>query len=364
MVPYRLFFALILAMAAAGAVYVICRFHKLRFVHRIAEKSRLLAWLACLLPIAACAGFLAVNVYGFVIALVHLIVIWLLCDAIGWVLCRIRGKRPGRYLAGTVALAFTALYLGVGWFNAHHVFITRYEFTTEKALGQECLRIALMADAHLGVTQNGASFTRQMERLQEYAPDVVVIAGDFVDDDSKKADMLAASDALGALDAPVYFICGNHDKGYFTYRNFTARELEDALRRNGVIILADETAALTEGIAVIGRRDRSDRGRLDMQVLTAGLAPEKYQILLDHQPNDYDNEAAAGVDLVLSGHTHGGHLWPAGQIGLWMGANDRRYGTERRGNTTFVVTSGISGWAIPFKTVTFSEMVIIDIMQR
>ena len=51
-----------------------------------------------------------------------------------------------------------------------------------------------------------------------------------------------------------------------------------------------------------------------------------------------------------------------GQIGLLMGSNDRRYGTEKRGNTQFVVTSGISGWAVPFKTGCWSETVIIDII--
>ena len=161
---------------------------------------------------------------------------------------------------------------------------------------------------------------------------------------------------------PVYFIYGNHDKGYFRYRNFTAAELETALTENGVIILEDESALVDGWYYVIGRQDRSIRSRAGMAELTAGLDESKYMILLDHQPNDYANEAASPVDLVLSGHTHGGHLFPAGQIGLMMGANDRRYGTEVRNGTVFVVTSGISGWAIPFKTGTFSEVVILDIL--
>ena len=98
-----------------------------------------------------------------------------------------------------------------------------------------------------------------------------------------------------------------------------------------------------------------------MAELAAGLDPDKVSVVLDHQPNDYDAQAAAGVDYVLSGHTHGGHIFPAGIIGLLMGANDANYGVERRGNTTFVVTSGISGWAIPFKTGAKSEFVIMDI---
>ena len=67
------------------------------------------------------------------------------------------------------------------------------------------------------------------------------------------------------------------------------------------------------------------------------------------------------VDLVLSGHTHGGQLFPLGYIGLLMGANDEFYGLHQRENTNFIVNSGISDWAIDFKTGTFSEVGIIDI---
>ena len=82
---------------------------------------------------------------------------------------------------------------------------------------------------------------------------------------------------------------------------------------------------------------------------------------MDHQPTDYANEAAAGVDLVLSGHTHGGQLFPVNHVGDWFGINDRTYGYERRNNTDFIVTSGISCWEIKFKTGTKSEFVIIDL---
>ena len=92
-----------------------------------------------------------------------------------------------------------------------------------------------------------------------------------------------------------------------------------------------------------------------------GIDPSRYVIMLDHQPNDYTAEAEAGPDLVISGHTHGGHIFPAGLVGQLTGANDRLYGTERRGNTDFLVTSGISGWGIPFKTFAVSEYVVVDI---
>ena len=88
---------------------------------------------------------------------------------------------------------------------------------------------------------------------------------------------------------------------------------------------------------------------------------ENYTIVLDHQPNDYDNEAAANADLVVSGHTHGGQLFPVTYVGEWFNINDRTYGHEKRSDTDFIVTSGIADWEIQFKTGAKSEYVIIDV---
>ena len=88
----------------------------------------------------------------------------------------------------------------------------------------------------------------------------------------------------------------------------------------------------------------------------------KYIIVIDHQPADYARQAESGADLVLSGHTHGGQLFPFNNVGKWIGANDRVYGHERRNKTDFIVTSGISDWAIKFKIGTRSEYVIINVI--
>ena len=101
---------------------------------------------------------------------------------------------------------------------------------------------------------------------------------------------------------------------------------------------------------------------LDRHELIMGIDVKRYMIVLDHQPNDYAAESAAGVDLVLSGHTHGGQLIPISYVGEWLGANDRTYGREKRGTTEFIVTSGISDWAIGFKTGTKSEYVVLNLL--
>ncbi|MBQ9299595.1 MAG: metallophosphoesterase [Clostridia bacterium] len=349
------------SISLLGAAYVTWRFHKLGPIQKIAHKNRLLAWLVSLLPLAVSSCFLFINTISFAVVLIHFVVIWALSDLIGLIARKIARRSFRRYWAGYVSLAVTVLWLGIGWLNAHHVFTVSYTFSSEKLSAP--LRVALVADSHLGITQNGASFAREMEKLQKQNPDILVLAGDFVDDDSSREDMLAACEALGRFSCPygVYFIYGNHDMGYFNYRNFSGEELSAALRANGVTILSDQCELIDNRFYIVGRLDRTFRNRASMESLVSGLDGDKFMLVLDHQPNAYAEEAAAGADLVLSGHTHGGHIFPAGQIGLLMGANDRRYGTETRNGTVFVVTSGISGWAIPFKTGCFSEVVLIDL---
>jgi predicted MPP superfamily phosphohydrolase len=87
----------------------------------------------------------------------------------------------------------------------------------------------------------------------------------------------------------------------------------------------------------------------------------KYVVVLDHEPNDYDNEEDAKMDLVISGHTHGGQLFPLMIFDKMFGANDQIYGIEKRGISTFIVSSGIGDWAVKFKTGTVAEYVVIDL---
>ncbi len=361
-----LLFAALCILFGIGAIYVTRRFHQFTWVQKISERNQLLSWIVSLLPLAVSACFGIINVYAAAIVLLHLVVIWLLCDCIAYFVKKICKKDFRRYYAGICAMLLTALYLSYGWFCAHHVYETDHIIKTDKALGRESLRIAVIGDAHIGITLDRHNIAETMEKVRKANPDVIIIAGDFVDDDTTKTDMLAACQALGSLHTTfgTYFAFGNHDEGYFQYRDFTSAELRSALRENDITILEDESVLIDDSFYIIGRKDRSVRDRADIASITQDLDDSRYQIVIDHQPNDYAEEAAAGVDLVVSGHTHGGHIFPAGYLGLLIGANDRVYGMETRGQTTFAVTSGISGWAIPFKTGCISEFMVIDIQQN
>ena len=361
MVFWFLLLALMGALGLSALFYLVTRVRRFLFMRRIAERHKALSWILAAALVGLLFLFAFVNLYAVVIVVLHTALIWLLCDLAAWIVHRIRRTASKRYFAGVIALLLSAAYLGYGWIAAHHVFRTAYTVETD---AREPLRIVLIADSHLGITLDGEGFAREMRRIEAEQPDLVVLVGDFVDDDSEKKDMLAATEALGQLDTTygVCFVYGNHDNGYYRYRDFSSQELRDALLENGVTILEDASVPIGKDYLLIGRRDRSMPDRLPADAL--GMDASAYTIVLDHQPNDYDAEAAAGADLVLSGHTHGGHIFPAGLIGLWMGANDAVYGRSQREDTTFLVTSGLSGWAIPFKTGTFSEYVVIDLVPQ
>lgn len=356
----------VLSIAAVLAVcmvlFLILHVHRFSVFQRMEKQQKLLSWLLAALPVAMLGLFCLINISTALVIVLHFVIGFVLFDFARWIVRKTTKRDPGYNGFGIAAVLVTVVYLGIGTSMAFHIYETHYALETVKNLGGD-LRIVEIADSHLGITVDGARFAEQMERVQALKPDLVVIVGDFVDDDTDTQDMITACASLGRLDTTygVYFVFGNHDNGYFNYRNFTSQELRAELEKNGVKILEDESVLVDDRFYIVGRRDHSVEDRLGMNQLIKGLDCEKYTIVLDHQPNDYANEAAAGADLVLSGHTHGGHIFPAGQIGLLTGANDSRYGMTVRDGTTFIVTSGISGWAIPIKTGTFSEFVVIDI---
>ena len=194
-----------------------------------------------------------------------------------------------------------------------------------------------------------------------------MIAGDFVDDGTTRQQMVEACRALGSLQTTygVYFAFGNHDKGYHdpAARGFTGDDLITELKKNNVKVLQDENTLIDNRFYIIGRKDFSEilRGnpRQSMNELLQGLNKEKFSIILDHQPNDYNNQTDAVCHMRSTCRVIGKNT--LNKVGEWIGANDKTYGYEKRKQTNFIVTSGLSDWAIKFKTGTKSEFVVIDI---
>lgn len=362
-------FSMLILGLALGIVYLVSRFYKMPYVKRWSAEKRGKKVILAVFPVAIISGamYLILDSMNTIICILHLVVIWFVCDGVNMLIQKKRGKKSNYYVIGLFAVVVTFVYLCAGWYLANHVWRTAYNIQTEKAVGD--LRIVQFADSHVGTTFDGLEFADHVRSMQAEKPDVVLITGDFVDDDTSKEDMINACKALGTLKTKygVYYAFGNHDKGYYDneYRGYSGTDLIAELEKNGVKVLQDETVLLDNRFYLIGRQDRSEeqRGesRAEMKDLVKDLDTGKFSIVLDHQPHDYDAQEKSKVDLVLSGHTHGGQLFPINYVGEWTGENDKTYGWEKQGDTNFIVTSGISDWAIKFKTGCKSEYVVIDV---
>lgn len=368
---WQIIFLLVISAVLVGLswmAFAVCRF---RSLGRIAPKKkwkRLLMGLLIVIPIMVVIS-LSLGFVNMVIMYLHLLIIWMVCDGVTFIVKKTTRKQGRHYYSGIVAIVFTTIWLSIGWYNAHEVKRTEYNISTSKPLGVDSLKVIGLSDSHVGATFHWQEFEEYVDRINEEKPDMVVIMGDFVDDDTSKEDMVRSCEALKRLKTKygVYYVYGNHDEGYWTNdrRGYTLQDLERLLAENNVRVLRDENVEIAGNIVLCGRLDRTfaslkDRSRKTPAELMQGV-DDKYVICLDHQPNDYDAEADSNMDLVISGHTHGGQFLGLGEIGVCMGANDAYYGHERRKNTDFIVSSGIGDWAIDFKTGCVAEYVVINI---
>lgn len=353
-----------------GISFVYLSFRLPHFFTTLSNWSRTKNFLfGCILTF--CWILLTTFFFNFVNAIVctlYLCLILVSCDFLFWLVRRAFYLKFSHDYSGGTALILTILTLTLGWYFNHAVWQTNYFLTTSKQVPS--LKIAMITDAHLGTTFDAKGFEKHLQMIQKQNPDMLVVIGDYVDDATTKEQMINSTRALGKIKTKygIYFVFGNHDKGYYksSYRGFSSKELVAELTKNNVIVLRDETVLLDNAFYLIGRRDASERTgqgtpRKTMSELTSNLDKSKYMIVLDHQPTDYQKQSESGVDLVLSGHTHGGQLFPFNQVGKWIRANDFIYGYTRWNQTDFIVSSGISAWSIQFKTGTKSEFVLITI---
>lgn len=261
-----------------------------------------------------------------------------------------------------ISLLITCIFFIHSYYNLYKVEKVTYNLQSDKL--NNSYKVVMFSDSHIGTTFSGSGLDKYVEEINGTNPDVVVIVGDFIDDSTSLKDMKDASKALNNLKTKygVYYVCGNHDKGYYaSKRGYGYKELIDNLKENKVTVLEDKTVLINDELYLIGRIDKSYNFRKDIKELVKELDSNKYLLVLDHEPNDYQNEKDAKCDLVLSGHTHGGQMFPIGPIGELIGANDFTYGYKRIEDTEFIVSSGISDWELMFKSGCKSEFVIINI---
>lgn len=348
-------------------IYIARQMHKISVIKGI--KNKYISWLVSFIFLYITIGLLLWNSTNAYIMVLHLFFILLIGELIYKIIRMIKKKdefKYGQEITISSSIIFTIIYLSIAYFIAHNVIETHYDVIATKELGVDSFRVVQVTDSHVGATMSGEDFYNYMIKINDTNPDIVVVTGDFIDDDTPYDDFIRSCEGLGALKTKygVYFVYGNHDKGYFNYRSYTDKELREELAKNNVTILEDEGLEIVGNIYLLGRQDKSVRDRKSIQELMKDIDENYYVIDLNHQPNDYKNEEEAKVDLVISGHTHGGQVFPLMVLDRIIGANNQIYGIETRENTTFIVSSGIGDWAVKFKTGTVAEYVVIDIKEK
>ncbi|MFD4001432.1 metallophosphoesterase [Streptomyces rubiginosohelvolus] len=219
-------------------------------------------------------------------------------------------------------------------------------------------RIAVVSDIHIGPILGRAHTRRIVDTINATSPDLVAVVGDLVD--GSVADLGSAAEPLAALRARhgSYFVTGNHE--YFS----GAEQWIDHVRELGLVPLENARVEI-EGFDLAGVNDIAGE--------TEGQGPDfgralgdrdrgRAAVLMAHQPVVIHDAVEHGVDLQLSGHTHGGQLWPGNYLAEL--ANPTVAGLERYGDTQLFVSRGAGAWGPPVRVGAPSDITVVELASR
>ena len=270
------------------------------------------------------------------------------------------------YQIGVIPILCLFLMLGYGYWNMKNVLKIHYSVTTHKTITQD-YRIAFLSDLHFGNTMNKSELEKYCQDISLQKPDIVMLGGDIVDEHTTYQEMKEAFEVLGQIENQygIYYVYGNHDQAlYLNSPHFTPSQLKKSIEEHHISILLDSQVNIQDEMTIIGRQDRSLGEREDTQQLIKNVNHENFILMLDHQPVDLQKNNELHVDLQLSGHTHGGQMFPVGLITSVLGFGEMNYGYQAMSDMTVIVSSGIAGWGYPLRTGSHSEYVIVDIVKE
>ncbi|MEU3946141.1 metallophosphoesterase [Streptomyces sp. NPDC029526] len=219
-------------------------------------------------------------------------------------------------------------------------------------------RIAVVSDIHLGPVLGRGFAQKVVDTINSTQPDLIAVVGDLVDGSVKDLGPAAAPLAQLRARHGSFFVTGNHE--YFSgaeqwveeVRRLGLRPLENARTELPHFDLAgvNDLAGENEGQGPDYARALGDRDRA------------RACVLLAHQPVQIHEAVDHGVDLQLSGHTHGGQLWPASLIA--GAANPTLQGLERYGDTQLYVSKGAGAWGPPTRVGAPSDITVIELASK
>lgn len=221
------------------------------------------------------------------------------------------------------------------------------------------IRIAQLSDLHLGSSLGRDCLEGIARRTLEAKPDLILISGDLVDMDVRNLEGMVP--LLKSLKAPLgtFAVTGNHE--YYSGLDSFLESMDHC----GIPVLRNRAVIVGGGFQVIGVDDlTSERMGLgtaseNMAKALAGFNPSLPSVMMHHQPKRYEKAVERGVDLILSGHTHAGQIFP---FQLFVGRAFKYIsGFHRVGPVTdLLVSNGTGFWGPPIRTFAPAQIVVVD----
>ncbi|GHF88266.1 metallophosphoesterase [Streptomyces filamentosus] len=220
-------------------------------------------------------------------------------------------------------------------------------------------RIAVVSDIHLGPILGRAHSQRIVDAINATQPDLIAVVGDLVD--GTVENLGPAAEPLAGLRARhgSFFVTGNHE--YFS----GADAWVDHVRELGMRPLRNERLEIAAGFDLAGVDDvagESEGQGPDFVRALGDRDRSRAAVLLAHQPVVIDDAVRHGVDLQLSGHTHGGQLWPGNLLAEL--ANPTVAGLERYGDTQLYVSRGAGAWGPPVRVGAPSDITLVQLASK
>ena len=270
---------------------------------------------------------------------------------------RYRGRRTRRRSLWWLILLPVLAVGGVFWFRWQCWGLTVTHTEVElSGLPSEFDGYTIVHLSDLHGHEYGEGSLRLLERVAREKPDLIVITGDLIDQESQMQIIPALVRSLAAI-APTYYVTGNHEWGLGTG---AVKDLKNLLAQCGVAVLSNQYEILErDGARLVlagvddpnGYADQTTPEELYAQIETE--APGLFTVLLAHRNDRFGQYAAAGYDFVMSGHAHGG-IVRLPFVGGLLGTNREFFpewtsGVYTRGDSTLFVSLGLGNNTVPFQ---------------
>ena len=285
----------------------------------------------------------------------------------------IKKKRTKIITLSVIGIALVLLIVWIAWGNSA-LELNSYRIASNSLPKEfEGLRIAQVSDLHNA--EMGKDNEKLISMLKDAAPDIIVITGDMIDSRNTKVDVALDFAEQAVKIAPCYYVTGNHEARVDEYS-----DLKDGLLELGVIVLEDARAEIELSdkiITLIGVDDPSfqtdylfgdDETIMKSKLNELTSEDDGYTVLLSHRPELFDTYVESGVDLVFSGHAHGGQFripFVGGVVAPNQGVFPKYdAGIYSEGDTNMVVSRGVGNSIIPFRINNRPEVILIELTMQ